>query len=477
MSIQYKAVHGILWSAIEKFGIQFIQFILGIILARLLDPSDYGIIGMLLIFLSLSEALIDSGFSSALIRLKYPTQEDYSTVFWFNIIISSFLYIIIYLSSPIIADFYNQPLLTDITRIYMLVLVINAFSSIQRVILTKEIDFKRQTKITLTSTFIGGVIGIFAALNEMGVYALVIQSLARSMISALLFWIIGKWVPSIIFSIKSFRQSFNYGSKILIAAISNVISENLYSVLIGKIYTSSSLGYYTRALQFKQLTISSTYGIMRRVSFPILTQIQDNDFKLRQAYSKFIKLIAFTLFPIIGLMVTLSDSIIIVFLGNKWIESAELLRIISFAGITYPLSSINLNVLNVKGRSDLYLKMELLKNFFSIITLALTYKYSLESMLWGQVIVSLISYYVNSIFVKRLIGYGFLSQIQNLGKPILITIITIIVIFITADLLINHIHKLIVGTLLGSIVYLILFWYIAKEDRDDYVLHFKALVR
>ena len=464
-SLKSRTINGIVWSGVEKFGNQGAQFILGIILARLLTPSDYGLVGMLAIFIAISQTLIDSGFNSALIRTKNPVPQDFSTVFWFNFGISFLLYLILYITSPWIADFYKQEELKNLTRVIALVLIINALYIVQRTILTKNIDFKSQMKITMSSTILGGFLGIVFAYMGYGVWALVIQTLSRSIISAIGFWLNNKWLPGSNFSKESFNRLFGFGYKVMLSSLLNTFFINIYTLIIGKIFNAESLGYYTRADQFKRLPINSTYSIIQRVSYPVLSELQDDHTRLVNAYKKFIKYIGYLIFPIMGFMGVLAYPVIEVLLGEKWMSSAQYLQILVISGAMYPISAINLNVLNVKGRSDLFLKLEIIKKVLLSIMIVITIPFGIIVLLWGQVVLSVISLVINTYYTKRLIDYGLPDQLKDLFLPFLLTIISIAGIYLIHFFIGNSLIFLVVGSLFGLSIYSFLFYFNAKEER------------
>ena len=271
-TLKDKAIKGVFWGLIERFGNQGIQFIIGLILARLLLPEDYGLIGMILVFISFAQVFIEGGFPTALVRKMDVSKEDYSTVFWFNLIIALFSYILLYFSSPFIAAFFNEPKLVLLTRIVGLNIIVNSFGIIQKTILAKSLNFKSQATINLSSILISGLVGVYFAYNDYGVWALVIQNLSRNLLMSIGYWFNSTWRPLIIFSKESFKALFSFGSKILISSLINAISENLYSIIIGKLYNAKNLGYYTRANQFQKLPVSSIYGAISAVSFPVLSE-------------------------------------------------------------------------------------------------------------------------------------------------------------------------------------------------------------
>lgn len=372
-SLKSKTVSGVLWSAIERFSLQGVQFIINVLMARLLLPSDYGMIGMLAVFLQISQTFIDSGFSDALVQKKDRTETDLSTVFYFNIVISVLLYLLLFIGAPFIAQFYHMPELTLVTRIVMLNLIFSSFAAVPKIILVIKIDFKTQSKISLISAVVSGGIGITMAYKGYGVWSLVFQSLLNILLITFLSFYYINWRPLKTFSKDSFQNLFSFGSKLLFSRLIHALYYNLYAIVIGRRYSSAELGYYTRAEQFAIFPSGNINAIISRVTFPILSSIQDDDERLASAYRKYIKLASFLIFPLMIGLAVLAKPLIILLLTEKWIMTVVLLQILCFDWMFDHLSIINLNLLYVKGRSDWAFRLEIIKK--TIATLIL--------LLWG----------------------------------------------------------------------------------------------
>ncbi|MGR7813244.1 lipopolysaccharide biosynthesis protein [Lacinutrix undariae] len=466
-SLKKKTLDGLLWSTIERFSIQAVQFVLGIILARLLLPSDYGFIGVLAVFMSISQALIDSGFSQALIQKKNADEKDYNTVFYFNIASSVCIYIVLFLLSEPIAVFYEEPLLENLIKILGLNIIFSSFSIVQLAILTKELNFKTQSKASLISVIISGVIAVYFAYTGMGVWALVIQVLLKSSINTLLLFVFTKWKPILLFSKKSFHSLFSFGSKLLFSGLLNAVFNNIYLIIIGKFYTIKELGYYTRANQFQQLPSETLTVILQRVTFPVLSSIQDEDEKLSSYYKKFIKLAAFINFPLMTLLIVLAKPLVKLLLTDKWIEAAPFLQLLCFVGILYPIHAINLNLLKVKGRSDLFLKLEVYKKVLIIISIVITIPFGIKVLIIGQIACSFISLYLNTYYTKKLIDYGFFAQLKDLFIYFTISVIMGIVMYVSIMYISSSSLKLIVATIVGFFVYSILGFFLKINEIEE----------
>lgn len=380
------------WSVTERFGNQGIQFVIGLMLARLLMPEDYGLLGMLLVFISIAQVFVDGGFSAALIRRKDVSDQDYSTVFWFNLGVALICYLIIFTASPFIAGFYDEPLLAALAKVVGLNIIINAFGMIQKTLLTKKLDFKTQARINITSIIISGIIGIIAAWRGYGVWALVIQNISKNLFVNAGFWLQSSWRPKRVFSQSAFHELFGFGSKLLLSSLINAVSENLYAIIIGKLYNAKSLGFYTRANQFQKLPVSSIYGAIGVVSYPVLAELKDEPVKLREAYRSMIRMVAWCLFPVMVILGAVAEPMVKIVLTDKWLPCVPLLQILCIVGAFYPLHAINLDMLKVKGRSDLFLKLEVVKQLLNIVMIIVCFRWGVYGLVWGAVGLNVVCY-------------------------------------------------------------------------------------
>lgn len=453
-SLKSKTAKGVIWSSIERFSTQGIQFLIMIIMARLLTPKDYGLIGMVAIFLAVSQSLIDSGFSQALIRKQNRTDVDNSTVFYFNIVVSSILYIILFICAPFVADFYDQPELTNVMRVICFGVVLNSLAVVQRALLTVKIDFKTQAKASLSAAIFSGCIGIFLAYKNFGVWALVIQQLLNLSTNTLLLWVFSPWRPKAIFSWQSFRELFSFGSKLLVSGLIDTSYRNIYPIVIGKLFNASSLGHYTRAHQFSEFPSSNVTGIIQRVTYPVLCGIQNDEKKLETIYRKFLKLSAFVIFPLMIGLAAVAKPFVNIVLGTQWEFCGQLLQIICFSMMWYPIHAINLNLLQVRGRSDLFLRLEIIKKILGISVLCITAPLGLIYMCYGQIFNSLIALIINTYYTGKLIQVGYFKQMRDLLPTILLSLTMFVIIVIVNRFISTDILQLITGIIVGFIVYL-----------------------
>jgi O-antigen/teichoic acid export membrane protein len=413
-SLKSKTVKGISWSFIDAFANQGITFLVGLILARLLSPAEFGIIGIIGIFIAVSNTIVDSGFSNALIRKPDAQNIDYNTVFYFNLLIGVLFYGLIFLFAPVISSFFNEPLLTPLSRVLGIVLIINAFGIIQKTLLTKNIDFKKQTNISLIASVTSGIVGIVMAFSGYGVWSLAGQQLSRQGLNTVFLWIYNKWRPVLEFSIQSFKELFGFGSKLLLSGLLETIYQNIHTLVIGKYFSAAQLGQYSRANQFKSVFSSNLTAVFQRVYYPILSQIQNEQDRLLLIYRRIIKtnmLISFTM--LLGLA-AISKPLIVILIGEKWLMAAKFLPILCFAGMLYPLHATNLNILQVKGYSNLFLKLEIVKKMIGCIPIVIGIFYGIEIMLWSAVIVSFVSLFVNGFYSKRLLNYSMWEQLKDI---------------------------------------------------------------
>lgn len=452
-SLKQQTAKGVFWSFFERFSVQGVSFIITIIMARLLTPDDYGVVGMLAVFMSLSQVFIDGGFSSALIQKKQCTQQDFSTVFYINISISILIYLILFLAAPYIAIFFNVPILTSLTRVYTLNLVINSIAAVNKTKLVISVDFKTQSKISLLSAFISGICGVASAILGAGVWAIVIQQMVSAVSNAVLSFVFVRWWPSLLFSKESFHNLFSFGSKLLIATIISSVYANLYNLVIGKKFPAQQLGYYTRADQFVQLISANITGILTRVSFPILSKMQDDNDRLLQVYNKYIQMAAFIMFPLVLGLCGIARPLILVLLTEKWSACIYILQILSFAYLFNGVAIINLNLLYVKGRSDLVLRLEILKKSVGFTILFITLFFSLEILCWGYVVTCLICFYLNTIYTKKLLNYSFFDQLKVILPYLVSSAIILAIAYSFSELIQNPYISLILSLTICPVIY------------------------
>jgi O-antigen/teichoic acid export membrane protein len=474
--LKKQIIKGVMWSSIERFSVQGVQFVLGIILARILYPSDYGLIGMIAIFMSISMSLIDSGFSQALIQKKNATEKDYNTAFYFNIITAFLVYVILFFTAKPIAVFYGEPILESLTKVVGLNIIFSSLSIVQIAKLSKSLNFKLQTKASLISVIISGSIGIYLAYIDWGVWALCIQIVVKSGLNTIMLFVLSFWRPKIMFSKKSFNSLFSFGSKLLLSGLLNAVFDNIYLIVIGKFYNITELGYYTRANQLQLLPSETITVILQRVTFPVLSSIQDQKKKLEHYYIKFIRFAAFIIFPLmIGLAVIASPLIILV-LTEKWKAAATFLQLLCFVGILYPIHAINLNILKVKGRSDLFLKLEVYKKILTTLTVLITFSFGVKALIIGQIVCSVFFLFLNTFYSKKLIDYSLFNQIKDILPILFVSALMGFIVFVSIYYIQSNLLKLSTALFLGPLSYYVLS-YLFKFDEINELHKFASKLK
>lgn len=453
-SLKDKTITAFIWTALDTVVVKAAGLVISIVIARVLSPSDYGVIGMLAIFIGIAQSMVDGGFGLALIQRNNVTNTDYSTIFYFNIVVAAIMYLSLYFSAEVIASFYNEPRLVLLSKVLGFSFVINSFSLIQRTILTKELDFKTQMKISVISVIISGSVGIYLAYAGYGAFALIFQVLSKSAINSILLWFFNSWRPTLVFSIASFKSLFSFGSRLLLSGILDCIFRNLSFLVIGKVFSPISLGFYTKATELQTIPTSTLTSIINRVSFPSFSKIQNDNEKLLRNFRKAQQLTVFIIFPVMyGIMVT-SDTLIELLLTEKWLPAAPYLRLLCIVGAFYPIHALNLNILNVKGRSDLFLRLEIIKKILTSIIIFTTYRWGITAMIYGQVFQSVVCLFINSYYSNKLIKYGFLKQLKDVTPCALITFTMIVVVYYVGTLIdISLLFKLIIQIAVAIIIY------------------------
>lgn len=431
-SLRGKTVKGVGWSLIDSISGQGITFLVGLILARLLTPEEYGLIGIITIFIAVFNSIVDSGFSNALIRKNDAEDLDYNTVFIINLVVSVVLFFALFFSAPLIADFFNQPQLSPLSRVMASIVIINAFAIIQRTLLVKNIDFKTQTKVSLISSISSGVIGICMAYNDYGVWSLVGQQISRQLINTIFLWVYSRWSPKLQFSWNSFKELFSFGWKLLISGLIDTIWREIYQVVIGKCYSPATLGQYTRAQQFGSIFSSNLNNVVQRVSYPALSAIQDEKVRLKQAYRRVIKVTMLVTFVLMLGLAAISKPMIQVLIGDQWVMAAKLLPIICLQMMLYPLHSLNLNMLQVLGRTDLFLKLEIIKKMISVIPILLGVFVGIYWMLWGSVLTGFFAYYLNTYYSGKFLNYSMWAQVKDILPAFCVSVIVAIVTYMVS---------------------------------------------
>lgn len=423
MSLKRKALSGIFWTFIQQFSVQGVGFLVSIVLARLLMPKEFGLIAMISVFISLGNILINSGMSQSLMRTQDLDDDDYSSVFYFNLFISILIYIIVFFLAPFISSFYKQDILKHIIRVYSITFFINALSIIQVTKLTKQLNFKLQTFISIPSTLISSFIGVFMAYNGFGVWSLVYSTLFQSFISAILFWYYGKWIPSLSIKFNKIKKHWKFGYKLLFSGLLDTIFNNVFSIIIGKFFAISQVGYYQRAETLKQFPVSNLILILDKVTYPLLASIQDDDKRLKLVYKKLLQMILFVIAPLLIFSAVLAEPIFRLLFTDKWLPAVPYFQVLCVNGILYPIHAYNLNILSIKGRSDLFLKLEIIKTIILTIIIFISFQWGIYGLLFGGIISSILAFFINTYYTNILIDYSAFDQIKDLFPTVLLAAI------------------------------------------------------
>lgn len=466
-NLKGSAAKGLVWSAIDRIGSQGVQFIFGILITRILLPEDYGLVGMILIFMAVGQNLIDSGFGSALIWKKDSTHLDYSTVFYFNISTSAFLYVIVYMLAPLISDFYDEPRLTSLIRILCLNFILISFSYIQQILLQKKVDFKILAFINIFGSLFSGILSLYIAVKGFGVWAIIIQILSKSFITTISLWIFNKWRPQLKFSWISLRHLFGYGSKLTVAGLINTIFQYLYLNIIGKIFPIASLGFYTRALQIQEFPVKTISNIFQRVTFPVFASIQEEPERLKNAVRKTLRTMVFFTFPVLFGLIAVSDYLIEVVLTEKWLPASEYFKLLCLVGLFYSLGAINGEILKTRGKPNWILKLEIVTKVILVLNIFLTYPLGISAIILGQLATVIISYILTSYYVWKLIDYSIWQQFKDIFIYWFLSVLMFAVVYLISYLFSEVLVKLLVMTISGAIFYLLLAWILKLDEINE----------
>ncbi|ANU27613.1 lipopolysaccharide biosynthesis protein [Planococcus versutus] len=457
-SLKKKTIGGLVWSFGDLIGNQGIQFVIQIVLARMLLPEHFGLIGMILVFIALSNSIVDSGFTQALIREKNASQTDYSTVFYFNFFISVLIYISLFFAAPAISRFFDEPQLVSIVRVLTIGIIINSFAIIPKAMFAKEVNFKAQAKINLSSSLLSGGFAIGLALTGFGVWSLVFRQLSMNAIQSLLFTLSKKWMPSLEFSFSSFGRLFGFGWKLLVSGLIDTFYTNVYFLIIGKQYSTKQLGFYTNASRFSEIVSQNLAATILRVTYPVLSSIQDEHERLAQSYKSITKLAAFLIFPVMVGMAAVGEPLVLLVFGDKWANMILYFQLLSIAGMMYPILALDLSIFQVKGRSDLYLKLEIINkvSLTILLVLAIVFDLGVIGLIGAAILNTYIEFFVNSHFSKQVIPYPAREKLNDLLPVYVLSFLMGGVVWTFGSLLdTNLLIQLLLQVTVGSVFYVV----------------------
>lgn len=472
-SIKHKAIRGIAWSAVEKFSRQGLMTFFTIVIARQLTPADYGLVAMLNIFLVVAQIFVDSGFVEALIQKQNRTEVDYSTTFWFNIGVALLIYALLVLASPLIARFYQEPLLKDIVIWMGLIFVINAFRTVQQAKLNIAMDFRRQAWISVVAISVSGGLGLWMACHGFGIWTLVWQPLMQNFLNVILLWFSAGWMPSFAFSRKSFKSLFRFGSRLLITRTLHTLYTNGSYLLFGKFYTPALTGLYSQSVQITSFLPLSVNDVVARVAYPIECELQHDDDALQRVFYRFLRLNAFIVFPLMTGLAALAEPVVRLLLTDKWLEAVPLMQILCFGWMWQPLSIATWQVLNAKNRSDYYLKSEIIKKIIAFTILFSTMFLGIMAVCIGWVVYCIIDLYVITLYTKRLIpDISYKGEIHVLLPILLRALLMGGTVYSLRYLIASDLLLVVLGTLSGVVMYIGISL-LTKSEEVRWLLHGK----
>lgn len=465
-SLKQKAITGVKWTFLDQAGSLGISFVVGIVLARLLQPSEYGLLGMVTVFTAIATVFTDSGFGQAMVRKTDLTEEDKLTAFWFSCGMGILVYIALFISAPWVSVFYKEPQLTDILRITSIPILFSGLLTIPNMIFTREINFKVTTKISFSRAILSGMVGIYMAIMGYGVWALIVQGLVSYTIEVIMFNYYCRWKIKFIFKKKSFHYLWGFGSKMLASNILNTAYNNLYQIVIGKFYSSTDLGQYQRGQSYSGLFSNTLTQVVQRVSFPTLSKMQDDTERLKYGYRKIIKMSM--LVSCLGSMAlaAMAKPLIVILIGEKWLPAAEYLQIICLGALLYPVHAINLNVLTVMGRSDLFLKLEIIKKIIGTVPIVIGIFLGIKVMLWAGVVSSFLCFAINAHYSEKLINYSFLNQFKDIIPFIIVSTFIAGLVYCISLLSLTYLWTII---LQASLFFSISFYYYEFTNNEDFL--------
>lgn len=459
MSLKKQALAGVFWTSLQLLGTQGIGLVVSLILARLLLPAEFGLIAMLGIFIGIGATLIGGGLTQSLIRSENLDEEDYSTVFYFNLVGSVAVYALTFLAAPYIAAFYNQELLTSVVRVYSITFIINAFGAIQLTRLTKTLDFKTQTKVAVPSLILGSAVGVTMAYRGYGVWTLVWSGIVQATASTIQLWLWAKWKPLLTFNLEKFKYHFNYGFKLMLSGILDTLFTNAYIIIIGKFFAPAQVGFYSRADTTALLPVGIINAIVTKVTFPLFSSIQNEEERLKIVYKKIMQMVVFLVAPALMLLAALAEPLFRFLFTEKWLPAVPYFQILCFTGILLPIHGYNLQILVVKGRSDLFLKLEIYKKIGIALVILISFQYGIYGLLYGGLLLSIVGFFVNTHYSGKYLNYTAWQQTKDLLPIIILSIAMGSVVYGIDYILkinaVNDFFRLSIGGLIGSLVYLI----------------------
>ncbi len=475
MSYKQQTLSGLFWSFTDMVLLKGLSFVAGILMARLLGPAEFGLIGMISVFIAIGISLVDSGLSASIIRTKDADDSDYSTVFYLNLGLSIIVYLVLYLFAPYISQFYNQEILTQIIRVYCLSFIISAFTSVQLAILNKKMQFRKILIYNIPGTLIGIAIGIAMGYMGYGVWSIICMYLCTQFVQSIVLWIFSGWKPSLTFSREKLKVHYGFGYKLMLSGLINTIFVNIYNVLIGRFYSVQSLGYYERAKAFNDYPITAITSIISRVSYPLLSKLQDQKEQIAKVYRQLIQSSFFIIAPLMLGGAAIAKPLFLLVLGDAWLGAVPFFQILCLASMLYPVHVFNLNVLKVYGRSDLFLKLEIIKKSVTVISVFVAFQLGLIALVWSSVFTSVTALAINMYYSSDMINYPVQKQLSDMVPTLVKAFIMAALMFILLSTIggVNAFLQIIIVSLFGFLFYITLNYLLQSES----LIYIQALIK
>ena len=469
-TIKFQVFSGLLWKFAERIGAQAITFVLSIILARLLSPSDYGAIAVLLVFITIADVFVNAGFGSALIQKKDADDLDFSSVFYFSFIFSVFVYFVVFLAAPFIANFYNMPILQPALQVLALRIPVAAINSVQQAYVSRNMQFKKFFYSTLSGTAASALVGIFMAYNDYGIWSLVGQYLSNAVINTIVLFSVINWRPQLIFSLQRLKSLFSYGWKLLLSVLLDTGYQSLNSLLIGKFYTPADLAFFDTGKKFPMVIVTNINSSISSVLFPALASEQDEPERVKAHTRKAIQISSYIMWPMMLGMAACADSIVSLVLTDKWLSAVPYLQIACITYGLWPIHTANLQAINAMGRSDIFLKLEIVKKFVGISILIFTMQYGVLAIALGGILGGMISTFINAYPNGYLLKYSYMEQIKDILPSVILALFIAVIIKCFNNYFENSVSLLIVDILLFITLY-ILISYLINNKEFNYIIN------
>jgi len=458
MSLRKKAIGGVIWTVVDTFVLRGFSFLATIVLARWLGPEEFGLVGMIAVFIAIGTSITDSGLSNSLIRTKDADDKDFSTVFILNLGLSAAVYLLLFISAPYIADFFNQPILTNLVRVYCLSFVISAFSAVQLARLNKSMQFKKITKLNVPGTLLGTLTGLLMGYYGYGVWSIVFMYLVTQFVQSISLWFSSSWRPSMEYSKEKAKYHYGFGYKLMLSGLLNTVFNNIYNIVIGKYYSAKELGFFERSKSFNNYPVTTITSVISRVTFPLLSSLQDENQRIALIYKKLMQLSFFITAPLMFGAAAIAHPLFLLVLGEQWLEAVPYFQVLCLGGMFLPIHSFNLNVFKVFGRSDLFLKLEIIKKVIITVALIIGFQFGIMGLVWSSVISGYLALFVNTYYSANMINYSSKNQFLDMLPTFLSSGLMFVIITFILNNMVNYhlVTQLSIGVIVGFLFYFLI---------------------